>query len=116
MKDFSKKRQTKKAIADYSISIADFNTCISLNDTFVFAWFNRANCYAKSLQIEKAISDYTKVLEIEPTFAQAYFNRGILYIYQNEIEKAAVDLSIAGEYGLIDAYNILNRYCVIENN
>lgn len=106
------KNSSKQIIIDYSGPIEDFSTCIEMNSNFVFARFNRANCYAKSLQIDKAIEDYTKVIALEPSFAQAYFNRGLLYIYKNEIDKAAADLSKSGEFGIVNSYNILNRYCI----
>jgi tetratricopeptide (TPR) repeat protein len=111
VKAYAVGRVKKKVIVDYSEPLNDFTHCIRVDKNFVFAWFNRANCNAKSLNIHEAIDDYTKVIELEPSFAQAYFNRGLLYIYLNNIDKAASDLSKAGEFGLTNSYNILNRYC-----
>jgi tetratricopeptide (TPR) repeat protein len=110
------KTKEKKKITkiDYSEPISIYTSCIRKDPSFIYAYFNRANSYARSREIEKAISDYTKVISLDGNFAEAFYNRGLLYIYKGEIAKAAQDLSKAGEFGLKSSYNILNRYCRLD--
>ena len=101
----------QEVVVNYGPAIEDYNKVISLDSNFVFAYFNRANVLAKSKKLEEALKDYEKVLRLEPRFAQAYYNRGLVYIYLDQKEKAYEELSIAGELGLLDAYNVIKRYC-----
>ena len=77
----------------------------------IFAYFNRGNTYAKSKQLDKAIADYNKAIELDSRFKEAYYNRGLVYLYNNDKTSAYGDLSKAGELGLLDAYNVIKRYC-----
>lgn len=96
---------------DYSQILADYNECLRLDPTFVFALFNIADVYTKSEEIDKAIETYTRVIAMDKEIAEAYFNRGLLYIYKGNKLDANIDLSKAGELGITDAYNIIKRYC-----
>jgi lipoprotein NlpI len=51
------------------------------------------------------------VIREDREFAEAYFNRGLLYIYTGQKALANADLSKAGELGIVEAYNIIKRYC-----
>ena len=105
------KSKNHEIIVDYGSAITDYSKAIELNKNFVFAYFNRGNAYAKSKQFDKAISDYTKALELDRGLKEAYFNRGLVYLYNNDKTSAYGDLSKAGELGLLDAYNVIKRYC-----
>ncbi len=108
---FRKEDEKQETIIDYSQAIADYSKIVALDNEFVYAYYNRANVYAKSKQIDKALADYDTVIQQDPYFAEAYYNRGIVKIYQGDMKAAAVDLSKAGELGLKSAYNIIKRYC-----
>ena len=43
----------------------------------------------------------------EEDFAEAYFNRAIVYTYMTQNQKAIVDLSKAGELGMVSAYKVI---------
>ena len=47
----------------------------------------------------------------DPSFAEAYYNKGLLLILMHENETACVNLSKAGELGILDAYPVIKRYC-----
>ncbi|MCC8174377.1 MAG: tetratricopeptide repeat protein [Odoribacter sp.] len=100
-----------KRMVDYSEVLEDYYKCLEIDPSFVFAWFNIGNVYVKSEEIERAIEIYTRVIEMDRDIAEAYFNRGLLYIYVGRKAEANVDLSRAGEKGIVDAYNIIKRYC-----
>ena len=82
-----------------------------MNPRFIFAWFNMGNTKVKKKDYLGAINDYSKAIELEPDFAEAYFNRGLTRIYLDDMEGGSLDLSKAGELGLVEAYNVIKRYC-----
>lgn len=108
-----KKNEQRKV--DYSSVLEGYNRVLQLDSSFVFALFNMANVYAKSGEIEKALKTYAEVIQLDKDLAEAYFNRGLLYIYQGRKAEANVDLSRAGELGIIEAYNVIKRYCKDDN-
>ncbi|MDL2331361.1 tetratricopeptide repeat protein, partial [Odoribacter sp. OttesenSCG-928-A06] len=105
--DENKRRRS----VDYSKVLEGYYKCLEIDPSFVFALFNVANVYVKSEKIEQAIETYTRVINMDPSIAEAYFNRGILNIYIGKKSEASADLSKAGEKGIIEAYNIIKRYC-----
>ena len=61
-------------------------------------------------EYKSAIEDLNRAIELEPEFAEAYFNRGLTKIFMDDIDGGALDLSRAGELGIIGAYNVIKRY------
>lgn len=96
---------------NYSLVYNDYKKCLEIDSDFIYAIFNEANAHAKNIEIDKAISLYSQVISKDPNFAEAYFNRGLLYIYINDKAKANVDLSKAGELGIVESYSIIKHYC-----
>jgi len=82
-----------------------------LNPRFFFGYYNRAYINLRLKKFESAVADLNKAIELEPEFAEAYYNRGLTKIFLDDLEGGALDLSRAGELGLVDAYNIIKRYC-----
>jgi len=105
------KAEKERKIVDYSQALQDYEKCLRLDSSFVFALFNMANLYVKNEKIEQAIDTYSKVIALDKDVAEAYFNRGLLYIYTGRKAMANADLSKAGENGIAEAYNIIKRYC-----
>lgn len=105
------KTKDEVAYLNYNKAIADYKMVVKINPKFQFAWYNMGNTYIKMEKYEKAIKYYSKAIEAYPAFAEAYFNRGLTKIYLKDIEGGALDLSKAGELGMIQAYNIIKRYC-----
>jgi tetratricopeptide (TPR) repeat protein len=104
-------KNKNEVIVDYSSAIKDYTKVIQLDPSFSFAIFNRANAYAKSKQFKRAIADYDWALQLDSNFKEAYYNRGLIYLFLDDKALAYEDLSKAGELGLIDAYNVIKRYC-----
>ena len=105
------KKNKNETIVDYSSAIADYSKAIQLDPSFLFSIYNRGNAYAKSKQFKKAIADYDWVIQLDQNFAEAYYNRGLVYLFLDQKDLAYEDLSKAGELGLINAYNVIKRYC-----
>ena len=96
---------------DFSSVLEGYEQCLKLDPNFLFACYNMANVFAKNREIDKAIELYSRVIREDREFAEAYFNRGLLYIYTGQKALANADLSKAGELGIVEAYNIIKRYC-----
>jgi tetratricopeptide (TPR) repeat protein len=60
--------------------------------------------------LPEAYEDYTKAIELNPHFGEAYFNRGLVQIYMKDTRKGYLDLSKAGELGIMSAYEALRNY------
>ena len=101
--------ETTKRSFDYDLILRDYEAVINLNPDFVYAYFNRGNirCLQKNFRV--AIADYNEAIERNPDFAEAYFNRGLTRLYLGDTEQGIVDLSKAGELGIIDAYSIIKK-------
>ncbi|MDC1105801.1 tetratricopeptide repeat protein [Prolixibacteraceae bacterium] len=97
--------------SNYHHAIDGYEKVLDMNPKFHFAWFNLANTYIKLEDYQKAITKYDQAIKVYPAFAEAYFNRGLTKIFLKDIEGGALDLSKAGELGMIQAYNIIKRYC-----
>ena len=70
--------------------------------------------YLLSGSLPEAFEDYTKAIELNPNFAEAYYNRGIIQIFMKDTRKGCLDISKAGELGIVEAYEVLKRYAPTE--
>ncbi|HOS89365.1 MAG: tetratricopeptide repeat protein [Prolixibacteraceae bacterium] len=98
-------------MSDYDLILKDFDRAIGLRPDLFFGYYNRAFIHLKQKNYETAMADLDKAIELEPEFAEAYYNRGLTLIFLDEPARGALDLSKAGELGLVEAYSIIKRYC-----
>lgn len=101
---------------DYSSAIQDMKKAAALAPEFPYVYYNLGNLYCLSNNLPESIKQYDKALELFPNIAEAYYNRGLVLIYLKDKEKGCFDLSKAGELGLQDAYVVIKKYCVKEEN
>ena len=99
---------------DYSAAIDDMLAAARLAPDFPYVYYNLGNLYCLSDDLPTAVVNYTKALDIFPYIAEAYFNRGLVLIYLKDKEKGCIDISKAGELGILDAYGIIKKYCTEE--
>ena len=92
----------------YEMILRDYGKVIQLDPSFIFAYFNRANLLCTQQDFKAAILDYNEALRRNPNFAEAYFNRGLARLSLGD-QRGLIDLSKAGELGIINAYNIIKR-------
>ena len=104
-----KKDDTK--FNDYNEVIADYKSCLQLDSTFYYTYFNLANVCTESNNFKSALDYFSKAIELEPKFAEAYYNRGLTYIYLKQKDEGCNDVSKAGELGVQRAYAIIKKYC-----
>lgn len=101
-----KRRGQMKEMAD---ALADYDAALAINPSLVYAWFNKGNLYYALRDYTSAMQCYSEALRIDPEFGQAYYNRGISYLQLGNKRQAFVDLSKAGEAGVIPSYSLLKR-------
>jgi len=95
---------------DVELVMRDLEKVCDLKPDFSFAYYNKANILASQQDFRTAIYNYTKAIEIDQDFAEAYFNRGLTYLFTGEDAKGLADLSKAGELGIYQAYNLIQRF------
>ena len=104
-----------KRTYNYDEAIADLNKAIKLFPDFAQAYYNRGNLEALSGRLPEAFENYSKAIELNPSFAEAYYNRGVIQIFMKDTRKGCLDLSKAGELGILEAYEMLKRYASADN-
>jgi tetratricopeptide (TPR) repeat protein len=95
---------------NYDEAIGELNKAAKLLPDFAHIYYNRAGLQALSGNLPEAFDDYTRAIELNPGFAEAYYNRGLVQIFLNDTRKGCLDVSKAGELGIVEAYNVLKRY------
>jgi len=88
----------------------DLDKVIEQQPTFAFAYYNKANILCVQKDYKTAITNYTKAIECDNDFAEAYFNRGLTYLFTGQDKQGISDLSKAGELGIYQAYNLIQRF------
>jgi tetratricopeptide (TPR) repeat protein len=110
----SSKNTINQNVYDYNEAIDDLAKIESLNPNFAYLYYNRGNLLCLSNKMPEAIESYTKAIKQYPYFAEAYFNRGLVSIYLRDTEKGCIDVSQSGEMGVDEAYSIIKKYCLNE--
>lgn len=95
---------------DVELVMRDLEKVSDLQADFPFAYYNKANILTSQQDFRSAIYNYTKAIEIDGDFAEAYFNRGLTYLFIGDDSKGLSDLSKAGELGIYQAYNLIQRF------
>lgn len=103
-----------KRTYSYDEAVADLNKAIKLFPDLAYSYYNRANLLALSGSLPEAYEDYTKAIKLNPNFAEAYYNRGVIQIFMKDTRKGCLDISKAGELGIVEAYEVLKRYAPVD--
>ncbi|MBQ5737800.1 MAG: tetratricopeptide repeat protein [Alistipes sp.] len=105
---------TSKRTYSYDEAIEDINKVIKLYPEFAEAYYNRGNLMAISGDLPAAYDDYSRAIELDGSFGEAYYNRGLVQIYMKDTRKGCMDLSKAGELGIVAAYDLLREFRIAE--
>lgn len=99
---------------DYTPALHDMVRASEIAPQSPYVHYNLGNLYCLSGDLPESISQYTKAIEIAPKVGETYYNRGLVLIYLKDREKGCIDLSVAGELGIEDAYGVIKKYCKTE--
>lgn len=89
--------------------ISDLDRAMSLSPDNPFVYYNKAVVLIESERTDEALQLLNKALELKPDFGEAYFNRGYANFRLGRRNEGMADLSLAGELGVISAYNLMKR-------
>jgi len=96
---------------DYSEAIEDLNMAVETVKNIPYLYFDLGNLYCLASEHVSSIENYTKAISLYPNMGSAYYNRGLVLIYLKDKEKGCIDLSVAGQMGVSEAYGVINKYC-----
>ncbi|MBO4571462.1 MAG: tetratricopeptide repeat protein [Bacteroidales bacterium] len=99
---------------DYTPALHDMVRASELDPESPYIQYNLGNLYCLSGDLPESISRYTRAIETAPKIGEAYYNRGLVLIYLKDKDKGCIDLSVAGELGITDAYGVIKKYCKTE--
>ena len=101
---------------DYSEAIDDLLAASEVLDELPYIHYDLGNLYCLSSKLVESIGSYSRAIELYPKMGDAYYNRGLVLIYLKDKEKGCIDLSLAGELGVAEAYSVISKYCEEEND
>lgn len=105
---FAKPAQRETANYDQPIAIL---TELSKTNPSPYIDYTLATAYYLSRDLPSAEETFTRALEAHPKFAEALFNRALVRILLNRGDEACMDLSVAGELGIDQAYRVISKHC-----
>jgi tetratricopeptide (TPR) repeat protein len=85
----------RRQLGDLDGAIADFTTCIDLDNTFWMGFVNRGICHLDQNHPDLASNDFSSAIELNPEFALAYRLRGQAAMYQGRFSEAIADYNVA---------------------
>ncbi|MCF8463981.1 MAG: tetratricopeptide repeat protein [Flavobacteriales bacterium] len=89
----------------------DYRKVIELDKEMSFAHFNLGLLLVTAERYEEAETQFGLAASSDGNFIEANYNRGLIRILLGKIAKGCEDMSLAGELGFTDSYNIIKRYC-----
>lgn len=87
----------------------DIDRALRLSPEMAVAWFNKGNILFERNDPSGAVEALSKAIELKPDFGEAYYNRGYIKLHEGLRAEGISDLSRAGEFGIIPAYNLIKR-------
>lgn len=102
----------KALLKDHRGAITDFDLVLKYNPkvTAIFSLRGDSKFFLKDYL--GAINDYTKRIQLYPfDSAIEFYNRGLVKLALKHKESGCKDLSIAGEQGFSEAYEMIEKYC-----
>lgn len=99
---------------DYTPALHDMVRASEIDPGSPYIQYNLGNLYCLSGDLPESIQRYTRAIETAPDIGEAYYNRGLVLIYLKDKDKGCIDLSVAGELGIEDAYGVIKKYCKTE--
>jgi tetratricopeptide (TPR) repeat protein len=96
-------------LQDYISALPLVNKALNLNDTLPYIWDTRGELYFKTGKYQESFSDMNKAISLEEN-GNSYYYRGLAKIMLKG-EGGCEDLSKAGEFGKMEAYEAIKKNC-----
>ncbi len=94
-----------------SLAELDYRKVIELDKHMSFAHFNLGHLLTSAERYEEAETQFGLAASSGGNFIEANYNRGLIRILLGKVTKGCEDMSLAGELGLTDSYNVIRRFC-----
>jgi tetratricopeptide (TPR) repeat protein len=117
----SSRSTLKYELKDYRGSISDCNKILAINTDesmrlHSYTYYLRGSCnhqlgrhYEAIDDLNRAASTYSNLEKAEKSYV--HYMRGGSLISIGKIEEGCLDLSISGELGFYEAYEVISKYC-----
>ncbi len=104
------KTQNIEELRVFSDIIYDLQKVLDIDPNYLYARYNMG--YARFLMANyaDALIDFS-IVAARRKIAEAHFNKGLLQVFLNDKDKGCIELGIAGELGLTDAYSVMRKLC-----
>lgn len=89
--------------------LLDIDQALRLSPETPVAWFNKGLVLYERRDPQGAMEAFSRAIELKQDFGEAYYNRGFIKLENGLRNEGIADLSRAGEYGVVQAYNIIKR-------
>jgi tetratricopeptide (TPR) repeat protein len=94
-----------------AVAELDYRKVLELDSDMSFTRFNLGHLLATAERYEEAETQFGLAASSKGNFIEANYNRGLIRILIGKVSKGCEDMSLAGELGLTDSYNVIKRYC-----
>lgn len=98
-------------LKDYIEALKDFNKAIELDSKNWVAYDSRQETKFILNDYDGCLEDCNKAIELNSKLANAYFFKGKVYFKKEDKKKACENWSKAGQYGKMDAYELIKQNC-----
>ena len=98
-------------IGENQAAIRDFTKAIEYGQQDSWAYRCRGDVRSILGDYQGAVEDYTRGIELSPKDSQGYCNRGSAKQKMNDLEGACQDWRAAAGLGLVEAINLIGKYC-----
>lgn len=111
-KAYALRAEINQKLKRYEPAAADYSKAIEWDKGFEYMfYFNRAECYKMSGELQKALSDYDAIARYVPKDRYVYYNRGVLKLKLEDTEGACADFKKALSLGNSYAKELLEANC-----
>ena len=101
----------KNTIGEGKSAIADLDKAIEIEPTNADSYFIRAVVKSSLGDQKGALVDCSSAIKLAPRHAEAFFLRGVIKFSLLDKNEACYDFSKSGEYGFVEAYNVISQLC-----
>lgn len=98
-------------LKNYIEALKDFNKAIELEPRNAIAYDSRQETKYALNDFAGCMEDCNMAISLNPKLANSYFFRGKVYFKNGEKTKACENWSKAGQYGTMEAYDLIKQNC-----